>query len=221
MNILINSKRLWQRLEEMSKIGPGKEGGNNRQALTLEDAQARKLFIDWCKNSRLKVSIDEMGNIFAKRKGKNDNSLPVCMGSHLDTQPTGGKYDGVLGVLGALEVINTLNDLNIETERPIVIVNWTNEEGTRFSPPMMSSGVFAGVYSKEWAYNKKDKNNIKFIDDLTKYDLIGNEKVGLRKMYCFFELHIEQGPILENEKKEIGVVTNGQGLIWFKFCLLG
>ena len=221
MNILINKNRLWKKLEKMSKIGPGKNGGNNRQALTYEDSLARKLFVSWCEKSNLKVSIDEMGNIFGEREGKNGNDLPVYMGSHLDTQPTGGKFDGVLGVLGALEVIDTLNDLKIETKRPIVVVNWTNEEGSRFSPPMMSSGVFAGIYTKDWAYNKKDKDNIKFIDDLKKNGMIGNETVGKRKMHCFFELHIEQGPILENEEKEIGIVTRGQGLIWIKFSLNG
>ena len=220
MNILIDKKRLWKSLMEIAKIGPGTEGGNNRQALTLEDSNARNLFVDWCKKANLETFVDDMGNIFAERKGKKD-VLPVYMGSHLDTQPTGGKFDGVLGVLGALEVIRTLNDLKIETERPLVIVNWTNEEGTRFSPPMMSSGVFSGQYEMETAYQTEDNSKKKFVDELIKYGWKGQEPCGKRKIHSFFELHIEQGPILEKQNKEIGIVVKGQGLVWLKIIILG
>ncbi len=148
-------------------------------------------------------------------------SLPVMMGSHLDTQPTGGKFDGVLGVLGALEVMRTLNDLNIRTKRPIEIANWTNEEGSRYAPAMISSGVFAGVYTKDFAYNLTDAEGLKFGEELERIGFKGTEPVGQRPIHCFFELHIEQGPILEYENVDIGVVTHGQGQRWFEVTLTG
>ena len=145
-NLKINSSRLWDSLMEMAKIGPGVAGGNNRQTLTDEDAKGREMFQTWCKKENLEMGVDKMGTMFARREGTDPNALPVYVGSHLDTQPTGGKYDGVLGVLGGLEIIRTLNELDIKTKHPIVVVNFTNEEGTRFAPPMMASGVFAGVH---------------------------------------------------------------------------
>jgi N-carbamoyl-L-amino-acid hydrolase len=147
--------------------------------------------------------------------------LPVYVGSHLDTQPTGGKYDGVLGVLGGLELIRTLNDLNIKTKHPIVVVNWTNEEGTRFAPAMLASGVFAGLHEQDWAYDREDAKGKKFGDELERIGWRGDEKVGARKIHALFELHIEQGPILEAEEMEIGVVTHGQGLWWLQITLTG
>ena len=138
---------------EMAKIGPGVAGGNNRQTLTDEDAEGRELFQKWCDKENLEMGVDKMGTMFARREGTDSSALPVYVGSHLDTQPTGGKYDGVLGVLGGLEIIRTLNELDIKTKHPIVVVNFTNEEGTRFAPPMMASGVFAGVHELQWAYD--------------------------------------------------------------------
>ena len=144
-NLRINGARLWDSIMEMAKIGPGVAGGNNRQTLTDEDGEGRALFQSWCEAAGLAMGLDEMGNMFARREGTDPDALPVYVGSHLDTQPTGGKYDGVLGVLAGLEIIRTLNDLDIRTRHPIVVTNWTNEEGTRFAPAMLSSAVFAGV----------------------------------------------------------------------------
>ena len=220
-NLRINSSRLWDSLMEMAKIGPGIAGGNNRQALTDEDAQGRALFHKWCDEAGLTMGIDQMGTMFARREGTRPDLLPVYVGSHLDTQPTGGKYDGVLGVLAGLEIIRTLNDQGIETKHPIVIVNFTNEEGTRFPPAMVASGVFAGVHSLDWAYSRKDSEGKTFGEELKRINWIGDEEVGSRKMKAFFELHIEQGPILELEEKEIGIVTHGQGLSWLEITLTG
>ena len=220
-NLKLDGDRLWQSLMDMAKIGPGVAGGNNRQTLTDEDAEGRELFKKWCLKENLKMGLDSMGNMFAERPGSEPDLLPVYVGSHLDTQPTGGKYDGVLGVLGALEMMRTLNDLNIKTRRPIVIVNWTNEEGTRFAPPMMASGVFAGMHTQDWAYGRTDADGKKFGDEIQRIGWVGDEKVGARKMHAFFELHIEQGPILEAENKDIGVVTHGQGLNWLQVTLTG
>ena len=220
-NLKINGDRLWKSIMEIAKIGPGVAGGNNRQTLTDEDAEARDLFKKWCTDSNLSMGIDKMGNMFARREGTDPNALPVYVGSHLDTQPTGGKYDGILGVLGGLELIRSLDDMGIKTKHPIVIVNFTNEEGTRFAPPMMASGVFAGVHTLDWAYAKEDASGKKFGDELKRIGWIGEEEVGNRKMKAFFELHIEQGPILEAEGKDIGVVSRGQGLNWLQVTLTG
>jgi N-carbamoyl-L-amino-acid hydrolase len=205
----------------MAKIGPGVAGGNNRQTLTDDDAKGRELFKSWCEKEGLAMGLDTMGNMFARREGTDPNALPVMVGSHLDTQPTGGKYDGVLGVLGGLEIIRTLNDLDIKTKHPIEIVNWTNEEGTRFAPPMLSSGVFASMHTEEWAYNREDSEGKKFGDELKRIGWRGEEPVGERKLHAFYELHIEQGPILEDENVDIGVVTHGQGLNWLQVTLVG
>ena len=180
-----------------------------------------KLFKSWCEKEGLAMGLDTMGNMFARREGTDPNALPVMVGSHLDTQPTGGKYDGVLGVLGGLEIIRTLNDLDIKTKHPIEIVNWTNEEGTRFAPPMLSSGVFASMHTEEWAYNREDSEGKKFGDELKRIGWRGEEPVGERKLHAFYELHIEQGPILEDENVDIGVVTHGQGLNWLQVTLVG
>jgi N-carbamoyl-L-amino-acid hydrolase len=220
-NLRINSDRLWDSLMEMAKIGPGIAGGNNRQTLTDEDGEGRHLFKRWCDEAGLVTGVDEMGNMFARREGTDAEALPVYVGSHLDTQPTGGKYDGVLGVLGGLEVIRTLNDLGIKTKHPIVVTNWTNEEGARFAPAMLASGVFAGVLTQDYAYDRKDKAGKRFGDELERIGWKGDEKVGTRNMKAFFELHIEQGPILEDEGIDIGVVTHGQGLKWLQVTLTG
>jgi len=220
-NLRINGDRLWDSLMEMAKIGPGIAGGNNRQTLTDEDAEGRTLFQNWCESAGCTMGLDQMGNMFATRPGSDPEALPVYVGSHLDTQPTGGKYDGILGVLGGLEIINTLNDLNIKTKHPIVVTNWTNEEGTRYAPPMLASGVFGGVHTQEWAYDRVDADGKRFGDELVRIGWRGDEKVGERKMHAFFELHIEQGPILEAENKDIGVVTHGQGLSWTEITIIG
>ena len=220
-NIRINGERLWDSLMDMAEIGPGVAGGNNRQTLTDDDAKGRELFQKWCVSAGCSMGVDSMGNMFATRPGADPEALPVYVGSHLDTQPTGGKYDGVLGVLGGLELIRTLNDLNIKTKHPIVVTNWSNEEGTRFAPAMLSSGVFAGVHSEDWAKSRVDANGKSFGDELERIGWVGDEIVGSRQMHAMFELHIEQGPILEAEKVDIGVVTHGQGLSWTQVTIVG
>ncbi|AKO99875.1 amidase, hydantoinase/carbamoylase family (plasmid) [Marinovum algicola DG 898] len=220
-NMTVDGDRLWDSLMEMARIGPGVAGGNNRQTVTDEDGEGRALFQRWCEAAGCSMGLDQMGNMFARREGSDPEALPVYVGSHLDTQPTGGKYDGVLGVLGGLEILRTLNDLDIRTRHPIVVTNWTNEEGTRFAPAMLASGVFAGVHAQDWAYDREDHDGKKFGDELARIGWKGEEEVGARKMHAFFELHIEQGPILEAEGKDIGVVTHGQGLSWTQVTVTG
>lgn len=220
-NLKVNADRLWDSLMEMAKIGPGIAGGNNRQTLTDEDAEGRALFQSWCEAAGMSMGVDTMGNMFATRPGEDPEALPVYMGSHLDTQPTGGKYDGVLGVLGGLEVVRSMNDLGIKTKHPIVVTNWTNEEGTRYAPAMLASGVFTGRHTQDWAYDRVDAEGKKFGDELKRIGWVGDEDVGARKMHAMFELHIEQGPILEAEGKDIGVVTHGQGLRWIECTVTG
>jgi beta-ureidopropionase / N-carbamoyl-L-amino-acid hydrolase len=220
-NLRINSDRLWDSIMEMAKIGPGVAGGNNRQTLTDADGEGRQLFKRWCEAAGLEMGLDEMGTMFARREGTEPDLPPVYVGSHLDTQPTGGKYDGVLGVLGGLEIVRSLTELGIKTKHPIVVTNWTNEEGARFAPAMMASGVFAGVLDQADVYEHVDKDGKKFGEELERIGWKGSEKVGERKIHAFFELHIEQGPILEDEGIDIGVVTHGQGLKWLQVTLTG
>jgi N-carbamoyl-L-amino-acid hydrolase len=206
---------------EMAKIGPGVKGGNRRLTLTDVDREGRDLFKRWCEEAGCTVVVDTMGNMFARRPGTDDSLPPVMMGSHLDTQPTGGKFDGVLGVLSGLEVVRSLNDLGIRTKHPIEVVNWTNEEGSRFTPAMIASGVFAGAYTEEQAYAIKDADGLLFGDELKRIGYVGDEPVGKRPLKAMFEYHIEQGPILEAENIDIGVVTHGQGQRWYDVTLTG
>lgn len=220
-NLRLNGDRLWDTIHEIAKIGPGIAGGSNRQTVTDEDAEGRELFQKWCEDAGLTMGVDEMGTMFMRREGTDPDALPVYVGSHLDTQPTGGRYDGVLGVLAGLEIVRTLNDMDIKTKHPIVVTNWTNEEGARYAPPMMASGVFVGTVDQQWAYDREDADGKKFGDELQRIGWKGDEKVGDREMHAFFELHIEQGPILEAENKDIGVVTHGQGLRWIQCTVTG
>ncbi|WP_246175316.1 Zn-dependent hydrolase [Paracoccus limosus] len=220
-NLKVDGPRLWDSLMEMAKIGPGIAGGNNRQTLTDADAEGRALFQRWCEAAGMSMGVDAMGTMFATRAGEDPEALPVYVGSHLDTQPTGGKFDGVLGVLGGLEVIRSLNDLGIRTRHPIVLTNWANEEGARFAPAMLASGVFAGMIDLEHAYSRQDQDGLTYGAELERIGWKGEEPVGARKMHAYYELHIEQGPILEAEGKEIGVVTHCQGLWWLEFTLTG
>ncbi|SIT39240.1 Amidase, hydantoinase/carbamoylase family [Paraburkholderia piptadeniae] len=217
----VDQDRLWASLMAMAQVGPGVAGGNNRQALTDEDGAARTLFARWCQDADMEIQVDQMGNIFAMRPGTDPDAAPVCVGSHLDTQPAGGRFDGILGVLAGLEVVRTLNDRGIRTKHPIVVTNWTNEEGSRFAPVMMASGVFAGVHSVEWAYARQDRTGVRFGDELERIGWKGRMPVGSLKLKAYYELHIEQGPILEAESTEIGVVTGGQGLTWLQVNLQG
>jgi len=220
-NISINSDRLWDSLMTMAKIGPGIAGGNNRQTMTSEDGEARKLLQKWSEDAGMTMKVDELGSMFFTREGTDKNALPVVIGSHLDTQPTGGKYDGVLGVLAGLEIVRTLNDLNIQTKHPILVVNWTNEEGSRFPPAMMASAGYAGIYDVNTLLSAKDAEGNVFGNELSKIGWKGSEPVGAQKFQCYYELHIEQGPILETEEIDIGIVTHGQGLKWLEVKLTG
>ena len=220
-NISINQNRLWDSLMSIATIGPGIAGGNNRQTVTEEDGEARKLFQKWSEEAGMKMIVDELGSMFFRREGTSKDALPVVIGSHLDTQPTGGKYDGVLGVLAGLEIVRTLNDLNIETKHPIMIVNWTNEEGSRFAPAMMASAGYAGIYDINTLLSAEDAEGNIFSNELEKIGWKGSEQVGKQKFHCYYELHIEQGPILETEEIDIGVVTHGQGLKWLEVKLSG
>ncbi len=220
-NVRVNGARLWDSLMEMAKIGATPKGGCKRLTLTDLDKQSRTLFHRWCEDAGCTVKVDQMGNMFARRPGEDETLPPVMVGSHLDTQPTGGKFDGVLGVLGALEVVRSLNDLKIKTRHPIEVANWTNEEGSRFAPAMVSSGVFAGVYTREFAYSRTDPEGKTLGDELERIGFKGEEPIGGRPVHAFFELHIEQGPILEDESIDVGVVTHGQGQRWYEIRLTG
>ena len=220
-NVRVNGQRLWDALMEIAKIGGTPKGGCKRLTLTDVDKKGRELFRAWCEKEGCTVKVDEMGNMFARRPGVEDDLPPVIVGSHLDTQPTGGKFDGVLGVLGALEVVRSLNDLKIKTRYPIEVANWTNEEGSRYAPAMLASGVFAGVYTKDFAYSRLDGENKKLGDELERIGFKGSEPVGGRPVHAYFELHIEQGPILEDESLDVGVVTHGQGQRWYEIRLTG
>ena len=220
-NMRINGDRLWDSLEQMAQIGPGIAGGNNRQALTDADAEGRRLFQGWCEDAGMTMRVDQMGNMFFRHEGSEPDLDPVYIGSHLDTQPTGGRYDGVLGVLAGLEVIRAIRDMGLRTRRPIVVTNWTNEEGTRFAPAMLASGVFAGVIDQDFAYARKDAKGASFGDELARTGWRGDEVPGDRRIHAMFEYHIEQGPILEAEGQQIGVVTHGQGLRWIECTVTG
>nr|WP_226944889.1 Zn-dependent hydrolase [Pseudomonas sp. FME51] len=220
-NTMINQQRLWQSLMDMGEIGGTEKGGVCRLALTDLDKQARDLFVQWCKDAGCTIRIDKMGNIFAHRAGLDDSLPPVVMGSHLDTQPTGGKFDGIYGVLAGLEVIRTLNDQGIDTQAPIEASVWTNEEGSRFPPAMVASGVFAGVFELDYGLSRADLDGKTMGEELARIGYNGPDDVGGRPFKAFFEAHIEQGPILEDEKKQIGVVTDAQGQRWYEITLTG
>jgi N-carbamoyl-L-amino-acid hydrolase len=220
-NLAIDRQRLWASLMEMAKIGATEKGGVNRQALTDLDRQGRDLFVRWCEEAGCSVRIDKMGNIFARRPGRDDGLAPVMTGSHLDTQPTGGKYDGVFGVLAGLEVVRSLNDLNYETRRPVEVAVWTNEEGCRFAPAMIGSGVFTGVFTLAEAHGTTDADGKSMAEELARIGYLGEAEMGGREIAAFFEAHIEQGPILEVEGKTVGIVQGAQGQRWFDVTVTG
>ncbi|HUR43532.1 MAG TPA: M20 family metallo-hydrolase [Aestuariivirga sp.] len=220
-NLAINPQRLWDQLMETAKFGVTPKGGIKRLTVSDEDKKVRDWFKAQCEALGCKVMVDSCGNMFATRPGKRRDLQPIAMGSHLDTQPTGGKFDGVLGVLGALEAMRTLADMGYETNAPIMVVNWTNEEGARFAPAMLCSGVYAGVFTPEYAYAREDREGNKFGDELKRIGYLGSEPVDARRFQAMFELHIEQGPILEAEAKMIGVVTGVQGARWYDVTVKG
>ena len=217
----VNGKRLRESLEQMAKIGATSGGGVQRLTLSDEDKQARDLFVNWLKELKLEITIDEMGNIFGKRSGKNNDLAPVMSGSHIDSQPKGGRFDGILGVMGPLEVLRTLHENNIETERPFVIVDWTNEEGSRFAPAMVASGVWAGALERDWVYDRTDINGKRFEDELIRIGYKGTVPAKKWPVHCYYEYHIEQGPILEREGKQIGAPKGILCLHWYDVYLEG
>ena len=220
-NLVIDGKRLWDSIMETASFGATPKGGIKRLTLSDDDRKVRDWFKRACEDLGLRVSIDSCGNMFAVRTGKSTALLPIAMGSHLDTQPTGGKFDGVLGVLGALEAMRTLNEVGYETNAPVMIVNWTNEEGSRFAPAMLASGVYAGVFTQDYAYAREDREGRKFGDELERIGYRGADPVGSQKFQAMFELHIEQGPILEAESRMVGIVTGVQGMRWYEVTVKG
>jgi len=219
--IQINAGRLWGSLMDMAKIGATPKGGVKRLTLTDLDRQGRDRFVAWCKQAGLAVSVDGVGNIFARRAGRNNALPPVVSGSHLDTQPSGGRFDGCYGVMAALEVARTLNDRAIETEAPFEVAMWTNEEGSRFLPVMGASGAFAGAHTVEEILSARDLDGVSFGDALRAIGYAGTTPVGARKLGAYFEAHIEQGPLLENTGNTVGVVTGALGQRWFEVIVRG
>ena len=220
-NLTINPQRLWDSLMETAQFGVTPKGGIKRLTVSDEDKRVRDWFKAECEKLGCTVAVDEVGNMFATRPGKHRDVLPIALGSHLDTQPTGGKFDGVLGVLGPLEVMRTLVDMGYETNAPLMIVNWTNEEGSRFAPAMLCSGVYAGVFTPDYAWSREDRQGVRLGDELERIGYKGPHKAGAIKFGAMFELHIEQGPILEAENKMIGVVTGVQGMRWYEVTVKG
>lgn len=220
-NLRADGSRLWATIHETARFGGTPKGGINRLTLSREDGQVRDWFRDACEAAGLTVSVDALGTQYALRPGKDMSLPPVAFGSHLDTQPTGGKFDGVLGVLAGLEVMRTLADAGIETRAPLLLVNWTNEEGSRFAPAMMASAAYAGEFTTDEILAKRDTAGTTVADALDAIGYRGGEAVGERRIGAFVELHIEQGPILEAEGKTIGVVEGGQGIAWFDGSIEG
>ena len=220
-NLAIDPERLWDDLMQTAKIGGTAKGGICRLTLTELDRQVRDWFKATMQTLGCTVTVDDMGNMFARRPGQRNDIPPIAMGSHLDTQPTGGKFDGALGVLAALEALRTLHRAGYETFAPIEVINWTNEEGSRFAPGMIASAVFAGEYTRDWACARTDRSGESFGAALDKIGYRGLERCGDRKLSAFFEVHIEQGPYLEAEGKEIGIVTGVQAMRWYEMTIIG
>ena len=220
-DIPVDEGRLWRSLMDMGRVGALPHGGCCRTALSSEDKAGRDLFVRWCREAGCEVSFDRVGNIYARRRGRDASRAAVGTGSHLDTQPHGGKFDGIYGVLAGLEVVRALNDARVETAAPIDVVVWTNEEGVRFSPPLAGSSAFAGVTDIEAIHAAVTLDGTTVRQDLETTGYLGQERPGTRQFDCFVEAHIEQGPILEAEKRTIGVVTRIQGLRWLKVTVTG
>jgi N-carbamoyl-L-amino-acid hydrolase len=220
-NQRISGERLWDTLMEIAEIGGTPKGGVKRISLTETDKAGREKFRLWCEALGLRLRVDSMGNMFARREGRDPGRLPVLFGSHLDSQPTGGKFDGALGVIAGLEVMRTLADLNITTEAPLELVNWTDEEGTRFGRAMMGSGVWAGLFEEAAVKALQDEDGTTVGEALAAIGFEGPEPAAAFPADALFELHIEQGPILEAEDKKIGVVTGAQAQIWYEAVVTG
>jgi len=209
MDLKIDPARYWKTLERSAEIGVGRPGGLARVALSDADREMRDQFVAWCREAGCAVTVDGVGNLFARRAGTDDSLPPVTVGSHLDTQVNGGRYDGIVGVLAGLEILRSLDDKNVKTKRPIEVINWTNEEGARFSPPMIAAGAFAGVYPVDWVLDRRDDEGRRLGDELSRIGYAGAAPVGGRKLDAYFELHIEQGPLLDARHIDVGVVTHG------------
>lgn len=219
--VRISAERLYQSLMDLARIGATEKGGSCRLALTPLDGQGRDLVTKWMRDAGMKITVDQVGNIFARREGTDQTLPPVMTGSHIDTQPTGGKYDGCFGVLAGLEVVRALNDHGVQTKAPIEVVIWTNEEGTRFVPVMMGSGAFIGRFPVQEILATKDKDGLSVEGELKAIGYAGDLPVGQRKVGSYFEAHIEQGPILEAQQKTIGVVTGSLGVRWYDVTVTG
>jgi N-carbamoyl-L-amino-acid hydrolase len=217
----IDGARLWQRHMDMARIGAIPGDGSCRLALTDEDAQARALFAQWCRGAGMTLRADRAGNMFALRPGRDPSRPAVAAGSHLDTQPHGGRFDGISGVLAALEVVEALNDAGVETEAPLLVINWTNEEGVRFAPGLLGSAWFTGVVSDEALEAVRAADGARFADEVRRAGWHGDLTPDALALDSFFELHIEQGPILEAADMQIGVVTSVQGLCWLDVSVSG
>nr|WP_262269768.1 M20 family metallo-hydrolase [Microvirga sp. HBU65207] len=220
-NLQINPQRLWDSLMNTARIGGTAKGGVSRLTLTDTDRQVRDWLKSECERLGCTVTVDEVGNMFAVRPGRRSDLPPIAIGSHLDTQPTGGKFDGILGVLGGLEVLKTLQDTGYETNAPLMLVNWTNEEGSRFAPAMLGSGVYAGVFDRAYADSREDRQGVTFGEAIEAIGYRGEAKAGSITFGAMFELHIEQGPILEQEEKVIGIVQGVQGMRWYEVSVTG
>jgi N-carbamoyl-L-amino-acid hydrolase len=220
-NLQVNGERLWNTIMETARFGGTDKGGVCRLTLSDADRQVRDWFVKQCEAAGCNVNVDEMGNIFARRSGKVDTLPPIAIGSHLDTQPSGGKFDGIAGVLCGLEVLRTLNEAGYITTTTLELIDWTNEEGSRFTPPMLASGVFAGVFERDFTYAIEDRDGKKFVEELERICYRGGQKCGDHKLGAYFELHIEQGPVLEAENEIVGVVTGMQGQKWYEVTVTG
>lgn len=220
-NIAIDPKRLWATLMSSAEIGRTERGGLRRLSLSDEDKAMRDLFANWVRQDGYNLIVDQLGNMFVRRRGRDESLPPVLIGSHLDTQAKGGRFDGILGVLAGLEILRTLDKAGIETRRAIEVVNWTNEEGARFQPPMMCSLVFAGEESVAWAHDRRDKDGRRFGDELARIGYLGEAPVGGRAIDSYFELHIEQGPKLDEAGIPVGVVTGGYQMVGMRIRVRG
>lgn len=220
-DLRINGKRLWESLMEHGQIGATEKGGVCRLALTELDGQGRDLFTQWAKDAGCSIRVDTIGNIFARRPGLDPTRKAIMTGSHLDTQPTGGKFDGIYGVLAGLEVVRTLNDAGVQTEAPIEVAVWTNEEGSRFVPVMMGSGVYANAFPLEQTWEAVDSGGVTVKESLEKIGYLGTEAPGSHLPAAYFEAHIEQGPVLEDNRTVIGVVPGVLGIRWFNCVVTG
>lgn len=221
MDATVDSERFRERFDEFNEIGATEQGGVDRPALSDANREARDALVDWFEAAGLTVTVDEMGNIFGRRDGMQSDLAPVMFGSHVDSQYNGGRYDGVLGVLGGLEVVEALNDADVETERPLELVAWSNEEGVRFQPDMLGSGVYTGVFDREYAYSREDKEGKTFGDELERIGYKGDVPAEAGDIHCYFELHVEQGPVLDERDLSIGVVEGVFGFSWMNVTFEG